>query len=147
MKTRQILAILGFSAIAMAQSLAPSPTESVGCEPHGDHARHCDILATAVSTSSDVVATTTAHEDSEASSNATLPPSPTGRGECSGHVYHWHCDIPATATASVSTETAAATTAAASGADDSTSSAITVLAGAARAGLGAAAVAAGLLAL
>lgn len=39
-----ILALLALSACAVAQetestseSLAPSPTESVGCEPHGDH--------------------------------------------------------------------------------------------------------------
>lgn len=125
---------------------------------------HCDIPATAASTSSDVVATITPAEDSEASSSFTLPPSPTGRGECSVHVDHCqsflllisrclsinifpgHCDIPATATASVSTDTAAATTTAASGADNSTSPATAVLAGAARAGFGAAAVAAALVA-
>lgn len=126
---------------------------------------HCDIPATAASTSSDVVATITSAEDSEASSSFTLPPSPTGRGECSVHVDHCqsfsssssrclgyidiltgHCDIPATATASASTDAAAATTTAASGADNSTSPAIAVLAGAARAGFGAAAVAAALVA-
>lgn len=57
-----------------------------------------------------------------------------------------HCDIPATATASVSTDAADATTAAASGTDNSTSPAISVLPGADRAGLGAAAVAAALVA-
>lgn len=32
------VAIFGLMPMAaFAQSLAPSPTESVGCEPHGDH--------------------------------------------------------------------------------------------------------------
>jgi hypothetical protein len=31
------LAALALATAAMAQSIAPSPTESVGCEPHGDH--------------------------------------------------------------------------------------------------------------
>ena len=38
-------------------TLAPSPTESVGCEPHGDH-WHCDGPATAVSTSVPATLTT-----------------------------------------------------------------------------------------
>ena len=31
------LALLGLATAALGQTLAPSPTESVGCTPHGDH--------------------------------------------------------------------------------------------------------------
>ncbi|KAK0667036.1 hypothetical protein QBC41DRAFT_396708 [Cercophora samala] len=41
MKTFSAAIILALSAFSAAQELAPSPTESVGCEPHGDH-WHCD---------------------------------------------------------------------------------------------------------
>lgn len=35
MKAAQVVALLGFASLSYAQ--APSPTESIGCEPHGDH--------------------------------------------------------------------------------------------------------------
>lgn len=31
------VALLGFLPAVFAQDAAPSPTESYGCEPHGDH--------------------------------------------------------------------------------------------------------------
>jgi hypothetical protein len=38
MKTSAVAFLLGLYALpALAQELAPSPTESIGCEPHGDH--------------------------------------------------------------------------------------------------------------
>ncbi|KAK2035523.1 hypothetical protein LX32DRAFT_633303 [Colletotrichum zoysiae] len=39
MRTSRFTAVFGLSALALAQSesLAPSPTESWGCQPHGDH--------------------------------------------------------------------------------------------------------------
>lgn len=84
---------------ALAQDPGPSPTASVGCEPHGDHwydmtendqpskltaYRHCDGPATGT-------ATTT--------SELTLAPSPTASVGCEPHGDHWHCDGPASATA------------------------------------------------
>lgn len=36
MKLSQFV-LLGFGSVALAQTLEPSPTESIGCEPHGDH--------------------------------------------------------------------------------------------------------------
>jgi hypothetical protein len=47
-------------------SLAPSPTESIGCEPHGDH-WHCEGPATAGTSGAGGAATTT-------------PPASTGTG-------------------------------------------------------------------
>ncbi|KAK3329211.1 hypothetical protein B0H66DRAFT_540441 [Apodospora peruviana] len=41
MKTTQLAYIFAGLALVQALSLAPSPTESVGCEAHGDH-WHCD---------------------------------------------------------------------------------------------------------
>ncbi|EXF79079.1 hypothetical protein CFIO01_06401 [Colletotrichum fioriniae PJ7] len=95
MKASQILSMLGFAAFAFAQSesLAPSPTESVGCEPHGDH-WHCEgaraTTAAAVSgttlLTSVAAATTTAtedhdhdhdHDDDHSSGTGSLAPSPT----------------------------------------------------------------------
>ncbi|KAK4176268.1 hypothetical protein QBC36DRAFT_11990 [Triangularia setosa] len=41
MRTFSAAIILALGVFSAAQELAPSPTESVGCEPHGDH-WHCD---------------------------------------------------------------------------------------------------------
>ncbi|KAK4679726.1 hypothetical protein QC764_206695 [Podospora pseudoanserina] len=76
MKTLSAAIILALSAFAAAQELAPSPTESVGCEPHGDH-WHCDgpretapatTATPVIITASEVVAvpattTAAAHDD------------------------------------------------------------------------------------
>lgn len=91
-------------------TLPPSPTGRGECSVHGDHCSsfsplillylchidsftgHCDIPATAASTldtSTVVLATTTdVDHDHSSSFTGTLPPSPTGRGECSVHVDH-----------------------------------------------------------
>lgn len=37
MKLSSTFVVLGMLQAVLAQSLAASPTESVGCEPHGDH--------------------------------------------------------------------------------------------------------------
>ncbi|KAK4135894.1 hypothetical protein BT67DRAFT_440770 [Trichocladium antarcticum] len=92
------------AALAQAQTPGPSPTESVGCEPHGDH-WHCDgprvTSAAAPATSSAV------HHDgddgehghghdeddghSDAPGTASLKPSPTESYGCEPHGDHWHC--------------------------------------------------------
>ncbi|KAK2793012.1 hypothetical protein FQN52_002160 [Onygenales sp. PD_12] len=67
----------------------PSPTESVGCEPHGDH-WHCDAPRTQQPA---ITATTT---------SVNPGPSPTESVGCEPHGDHWHCDAPATATTTMS---------------------------------------------
>ena len=37
MKLTSAFFALGLVQAVLAESLGPSPTESVGCEPHGDH--------------------------------------------------------------------------------------------------------------
>ncbi|KAL0475608.1 hypothetical protein QR685DRAFT_54061 [Neurospora intermedia] len=107
---------------ALAQSLAPSPTASVGCEPHGDH-WHCKgpkvtSLATAVTAASvsSVAATTSAvhdHDDhdhdeedhdhdGESASSVSLKPSPTESYGCEAHGDHWHCAGHVSATSTTS---------------------------------------------
>ncbi|KAK0739363.1 hypothetical protein B0T21DRAFT_362482 [Apiosordaria backusii] len=123
MKTFSATIILALSAFTAAQELAPSPTESVGCEPHGDH-WHCDgprptapaITATPViittSQPAAIPATTTAapqddhdhdHDDEEEHDHddhsvGLLPPSPTASIGCEPHGDHWHCEGPAPTT-------------------------------------------------
>ncbi|KAH6886235.1 hypothetical protein B0T10DRAFT_575951 [Thelonectria olida] len=98
-------------------SAGASPTESWGCEPHGDH-YHCEGSRATLTTvvSSAAAATTTAesethdhdHEDEETASAAA---SPTESYGCEPHGDHWHCDGARTATeaGSDSTPTANAT--------------------------------------
>ncbi|KAL2150983.1 hypothetical protein VTH82DRAFT_6081 [Thermothelomyces myriococcoides] len=54
------------TALGQSQSLAPSPTESYGCEPHGDH-WHCEgprtALSLTTSTTGGVVTTSTPAPD------------------------------------------------------------------------------------
>ncbi|KAK0105987.1 hypothetical protein ONS95_004494 [Cadophora gregata] len=77
-------------------TLAPSPTESVGCEPHGDH-WHCDAPAATVTT------TGTGAE------SVTIALSPTESVGCEQHGDHWHCEAPAvTSGSSVGTITSVA---------------------------------------
>ncbi|KAI0595423.1 hypothetical protein F4775DRAFT_569660 [Biscogniauxia sp. FL1348] len=92
--------VLLASSSVLAQSLPPSPTASVGCEPHGDH-WHCDGPATVTS-----ISTTASSSHDHAEESETLPPSPTESVGCEAHGDHWHCDGPASATAS---QTASAT--------------------------------------
>ncbi|KAL4890560.1 hypothetical protein BDV59DRAFT_204273 [Aspergillus ambiguus] len=84
------LALMALASSALAQDPGPSPTASVGCEPHGDH-WHCDGPA------------------SEAATESITPtvPSPTQSVGCEPHGDHWHCDGPASA-AATATSTATA---------------------------------------
>jgi D-lyxose ketol-isomerase len=91
------------------ESLAPSPTESTGCEPHGDH-WHCE----AAKTGSEAKATDDHdhdHEDEDhthsAGATKSLSPSPTESVGCEPHGDHWHCDGPATAAATGSASASA----------------------------------------
>lgn len=91
-------------ACAAAQTLAPSPTESVGCELHEDH-WHCDgpVSTTQVAAISStlsgadsalttsVTTTTEGHDehDDHASGRGSLSPSPTESVGCEPHGDHW----------------------------------------------------------
>ncbi|KAH8885364.1 hypothetical protein GQ53DRAFT_751337 [Thozetella sp. PMI_491] len=94
---------------AMAQTLAPSPTESVDCEPHGDHWHCAGLRTTAESAATPSVSTTATatpsghdhddHDDDDddhdhESGTASLAPSPTESVGCHPHGDHWHCDGP-----------------------------------------------------
>ncbi|KAF9894464.1 hypothetical protein FE257_007967 [Aspergillus nanangensis] len=93
-----ILAVMAMASTVLAQEdPGPSPTASVGCEPHGDH-WHCEGPATEAATETTVVTPTM--------------PSPTQSVGCEPHGDHWHCDGPA------STEATATTTASASHSHD-----------------------------
>ncbi|KAI9150180.1 hypothetical protein HJFPF1_09935 [Paramyrothecium foliicola] len=104
MKTSTVLvAMLASLPLAFAQStdLAPSPTESIGCEPHGDH-WHCDGPRETVG---GPVETSPAAEDDHdhdhddddhAAGSGSLAPSPTQSVGCEPHGDHWHCDGPRT---------------------------------------------------
>ncbi|EEU40565.1 uncharacterized protein NECHADRAFT_90611 [Fusarium vanettenii 77-13-4] len=102
------VALLGlFPAVLAAETLAPSPTESVGCEPHGDH-WHCEAARTTLATAK-APATTDEEDhddhDHEAGESEALAPSPTESVGCEPHGDHWHCEGPRTGT-----DVAAATT-------------------------------------
>lgn len=85
MKTTSFaVALLGLFPAIMAQ--APSPTESVGCEPHGDH-WHCEAART------DAVAATSEADhdhdhDHSAGATEALAPSPTESVGCEPHGDH-----------------------------------------------------------
>lgn len=76
-------------------AMAPSPTESIGCEPHGDH-WHCEgprtTPAVVVVTTSAAVAVTTsahAHEDhTDSPGTGSMAPSPTASVGCEPHGDH-----------------------------------------------------------
>ncbi|KAL2131225.1 hypothetical protein VTI74DRAFT_5402 [Chaetomium olivicolor] len=109
---------LGVLSTALGQTLAPSPTESVGCEPHGDH-WHCQgprvtsAPADAAATTGAAVATSSASHDedhhdhtedhdhhTDSAGTASLKPSPTESYGCEPHGDHWHCEGPRTASSS-----------------------------------------------
>ncbi|RJE27559.1 hypothetical protein PHISCL_00145 [Aspergillus sclerotialis] len=79
-----LILVATLASSVLAQDPGPSPTASVGCEPHGDH-WHCDGPA------------------GSSSATSTLPtaPSPTESVGCEPHGDHWHCDGPASADAEV----------------------------------------------
>ncbi|KAL2752325.1 hypothetical protein ACRALDRAFT_1065485 [Sodiomyces alcalophilus JCM 7366] len=94
--------------------LPPSPTASVGCEPHGDH-WHCegpvesDSPASASASATGIPDDDDDHDDDHdddndhdhdhdhdqsASGTESLPPSPTASVGCEPHGDHWHCEGP-----------------------------------------------------
>ncbi|KAK3299836.1 uncharacterized protein B0H64DRAFT_1800 [Chaetomium fimeti] len=114
--------LLGLVSTALGQAettgLAPSPTESYGCEPHGDH-WHCEGARTVaetdaptdVGTTTAAAATTSAAHDhdededdhdhdeddddsthTDAAGTGALAPSPTESYGCEPHGDHWHCE-------------------------------------------------------
>ncbi|OGE46931.1 hypothetical protein PENARI_c086G04173 [Penicillium arizonense] len=105
------------SSAVLAQDPGPSPSASIGCEPHGDH-WHCDgpastTTALGSSTASEVEATTTSAATSTTSATVTPTlPSPTESVGFEPHKDHWHCDGP------VETSSSSASASASAGADD-----------------------------
>jgi hypothetical protein len=99
-KMKLSLYILSLSTVAFAQSLAPSPTESVGCEAHEDH-WHCDgpvsttqtgtITATSLITTTTAATSTSSEEEDHdhESGTGSLAPSPTESVGCEPHGDHW----------------------------------------------------------
>ncbi|RSL67935.1 hypothetical protein CEP54_003018 [Fusarium duplospermum] len=87
------VALLGlFPAVLAAETLAPSPTESIGCEPHGDH-WHCEAARTTLATAKAPATTDEEdHDDHEAGESESLAPSPTESVGCEPHGDHWHCE-------------------------------------------------------
>ena len=103
MKLTSAFFALGLVQAVLAESLGPSPTESVGCEPHGDHwcvfpsssrqdlhvrdvtnhplSRHCEGPAP----TEDSAAAST--DDADASEDP--GPSPTESEGCEPHGDHW----------------------------------------------------------
>ncbi|KAJ5295653.1 hypothetical protein PENANT_c001G05910 [Penicillium antarcticum] len=120
-----IAALLSSSALAQSQDPGPSPTASIGCEPHGDH-WHCDGPASTsatdsvvLSTASDVEVTTTSAADATTSASVTpTMPSPTESVGCEPHNDHWHCDGPRETSSSSSSTSASASASASAGAED-----------------------------
>ncbi|KAH8172459.1 hypothetical protein LIA77_06714 [Sarocladium implicatum] len=92
------IAAMAFLPISLAQSSSvdpgPSPTASVGCEPHGDH-WHCEgpkeTGAAEPSATSDDHDHDHDHDDDAA---AEAGPSPTESVGCEPHGDHWHCEGP-----------------------------------------------------
>ncbi|KAI1206122.1 uncharacterized protein F4807DRAFT_238144 [Annulohypoxylon truncatum] len=87
---------------AVAQTLPPSPTASVGCHAHEDH-WHCDGPASSTvsvtastqslgssSTTTSPISSSTSEEHEEGTGS--LAPSPTESVGCEPHGDHWHCD-------------------------------------------------------
>ncbi|KAL2360177.1 hypothetical protein RJZ56_006948 [Blastomyces dermatitidis] len=71
------------ASFVLGQDPGPSPTESVGCTPHGDH-WHCTGPRL----------TTGAAEDTATHTAADPGPSPTESVGCTPHGDHWHCAGP-----------------------------------------------------
>ncbi|KXX74864.1 hypothetical protein MMYC01_206704 [Madurella mycetomatis] len=158
MKTPAVLFLLGLCALpALAQELGPSPTESIGCEPHGDH-WHCEgPRPPSTSSAPPPVVTATAApeptttaagdgdddegtEHTDAPGTGSLEPSPTESIGCEPHGDHWHCEGPrppaetGSETSVTTLPTLATTTGAASGTEAfpaTTSSSSVITAGAA----------------
>ena len=96
-----LLALFASGVIAQ-ETPGPSPTESVGCEPHGDH-WHCDGPAPTVGPSTGSmgiqtslpVTSTASHDhdhdddDHHTTGTGSLKPSPTESVGCEPHGDHW----------------------------------------------------------
>ncbi|KAK2739968.1 hypothetical protein FQN57_006287 [Myotisia sp. PD_48] len=97
------------SAFAATTSLPPSPTESTGCEPHGDH-WHCSGTAIPPTESASI---SSSHDHDHGHEQETMTPtipSPTNSVGCEPHGDHWHCDGPReTSPSSTADDHAAAT--------------------------------------
>ncbi|EGS17078.1 uncharacterized protein CTHT_0074060 [Thermochaetoides thermophila DSM 1495] len=136
--------LLGLVSAALGQTLAPSPTESVGCTPHGDH-WHCEGPRVTATETGAAVTTTPVLDDhgdhdhdhdeeghhdhtdhTEGPSSVSLAPSPTESYGCHPHGDHWHCEGPRTALSSGTGVTTLVTTtsAAASSTPDATDGAV-----------------------
>ena len=119
------LALLGLFPSAFAETLAASPTESYGCEPHGDH-YHCEgaraTLSTSVTEEAAAATTTHVHDEDEdeddhdhAEGSGSLAASPTESYGCEPHGDHYHCEgaratLSTVVTSVVTSKAAAATT-------------------------------------
>ncbi|KAK3987642.1 hypothetical protein QBC44DRAFT_330992 [Cladorrhinum sp. PSN332] len=104
--------LMGVLTTALGQTLGPSPTESVGCVPHGDHwdcegPRETTGVTSATGPALTTAPTTTAHhddddhdhghdhtddEDDHHSGTGSIKPSPTESYGCEAHGDHWHCE-------------------------------------------------------
>ncbi|KAK4166329.1 hypothetical protein QBC43DRAFT_332558 [Cladorrhinum sp. PSN259] len=100
--------LMGVLTTALGQTLGPSPTESVGCVPHGDHwdcegARVTADVTTATGPALTTAPTTTAHHDDDdhdhsddehddPTGTGSIKPSPTESYGCEAHGDHWHCE-------------------------------------------------------
>ncbi|EEQ91187.2 uncharacterized protein BDCG_06307 [Blastomyces dermatitidis ER-3] len=88
------------ASFVLGQDPGPSPTESVGCTPHGDH-WHCAGPRLPTGATKDTATRTAADPG----------PSPTESVGCKPHGDHWHCAGPRLSTNAVTTGSAAPTTA------------------------------------
>lgn len=101
-----LLALFASGVIAQ-KTPGPSPTESVGCEPHGDH-WHCDGPAPTMGPATGTAAAATTvpvtssashdhdhdhdhddHDDHHTAGKGSLKPSPTESVGCEPHGDHW----------------------------------------------------------
>ncbi|KAM5385622.1 hypothetical protein ACJZ2D_000821 [Fusarium nematophilum] len=97
MKTTFAVALFGLFPAALAQTLAPSPTESVGWHCEGPRT-DADAATTGVDAAATSAADDHDHDDEDHSAGATesLAPSPTESVGCEPHGDHWHCEGPRT---------------------------------------------------
>ncbi|KAL2222650.1 hypothetical protein M432DRAFT_12791 [Thermoascus aurantiacus ATCC 26904] len=125
-----VLALASCPAVLAQEDPGPSPTESVGCEPHGDH-WHCAGPAPTITPDVTTVVTplvpsptesvgcephgdhwhcdgprVTSTDDGHSHTASPAIPSPTESVGCEPHGDHWHCDGPASATASATSSSA-----------------------------------------
>ncbi|KAI4111311.1 MAG: hypothetical protein LQ345_006830 [Seirophora villosa] len=112
MKFSTVASIISFTLVTRslaqgAEDPGPSPTASVGCEPHGDH-WHCDGPRAGGVTTTPSAATAAAAAQNDETATPTFP-APTESVGCEAHGDHYHCSGPAN---TVSTATPAAAAAA-----------------------------------